>query len=549
MSANVEFVDHVYVPDGAVLTAFYHSNHRASFCIGPVGSGKTRCMLMKMLRHICEAYPCKDGVRRTRWLFVRNTYPDLDETSIPDFNSVFVDPYPEDYFGTWKLSVPKKFTFDFEQAPGDRVYAEVTFMAFDDAKSIKQAKSMQLTGAIFHECRYLDRAVIGNILERCGRFPPKEDYMHHFPDGTDFDDMTPQWHGAIGDSNMPEEVHFLPIMAQMAPIPAYIPVEERTRFQKPENWAIYRQPPGLREKHDARGDVCGYEPNPRAENLKWLPGGSNYYMEKINEGKAYVDSQILNKPAVDKAGQPVHPSYNDQKHYAAEAIEPVEDRPLIIGVDFGVCFAAEIMQNVGARWAAIDEVFLKGLSTKQSALHLKRHLAEKYPLHFQKDADPTNPHPKVIIWCGDDGKFKTRHNDDLLSDIEICRSVGLQVLIAPGGNRLSVRRAAMDGVLDRAINGSPALIVSSRCPMLRTGLQSGYHWKEGKGSSGESIIVEDVAKNDYSHPVEAGHYALLGGGEGNLALGRGQARKVNTMKQVNVYDRGERQTRASVFRR
>lgn len=500
---------------------------------------------MRGFRHAREAYPGRDGKRRTRFLVVRNTYPQLETSTIKDFNDTFVDKFPKDYFGKWRGQTPWTFTFDF-----DDVLSEWIFMAFPDETAISQAKSLQLTGVIFHETRFLDRAVVGNLIERTGRFPPKETILRNFPDDVDPRGVEPQWYGAIGDTNMPPNQHWLTTMAGLEPIPAHIPIDERPKWEKPDDWEIYLQPPGLREKKDAGGKTVGYEANPRAENLTWLPGGSKYYLSKIKEGRSYLDSQVLNKPAIDRAGQPVHPDYNDQVHYIGEEIPVDVNRPLIGGIDLGNCFALELAQSAAGVWSFVDELFLKGISTEAAAIQLRELLATRYPEHWNVPANEQSPHPGILLYCGDDGTFSNSHHKELFSHIQIMRKEGLMVHIAPGGNRMTTRCAAMDTALRRFPMGTPGVRISSRCPMLRTGLQSGFIWKQAKTADGTATLRGVVDKNDWSHPTEAAHYALLGGGEGIEALGLGRATKTNTLSNTNVFDRGRRGERQrSVFHR
>jgi hypothetical protein len=71
--------------DGKVLDAFLFDNSPVAIIQGPIGSGKTRAALMRMIRHCSEQPKQKDGKRRSRWLVVRQTYPELKTTTIKAF--------------------------------------------------------------------------------------------------------------------------------------------------------------------------------------------------------------------------------------------------------------------------------------------------------------------------------------------------------------------------------------------------------------------------------------------------------------------------------
>ena len=67
------------------LDDFFYSEKFISLAVGPVGSTKTTAGIMKILHHAARMAPCKDGIRRSRTIWVRNTREQLRDTSIPDF--------------------------------------------------------------------------------------------------------------------------------------------------------------------------------------------------------------------------------------------------------------------------------------------------------------------------------------------------------------------------------------------------------------------------------------------------------------------------------
>ena len=66
------------------------------------------------------------------------------------------------------------------------------------------------------------------------------------------------------------------------------------------------------------------------------------------------------------------------------------------------------------------------------------------------------------------------------------------------------------------MDGRPRLMVSAKAKMIRKGLMGGFCYKK--------LMVQGVRygetpdKNDYSHPVEALEYGLMGSGEYHMAL-------------------------------
>ena len=67
------------------------------------------------------------------------------------------------------------------------------------------------------------------------------------------------------------------------------------------------------------------------------------------------------------------------------------------------------------------------------------------------------------------------------------------------------------------MDGKPALQVSPKAKMVRKGLMGGFCYRRMK-IAGSERFTDLPDKNEYSHPVEAAEYALMGGGEGREAL-------------------------------
>lgn len=50
--------------------------------MGPIGSGKSVACVIEIISRALRQAPNQDGVRRTRWAVIRNTYPELTSTTI-----------------------------------------------------------------------------------------------------------------------------------------------------------------------------------------------------------------------------------------------------------------------------------------------------------------------------------------------------------------------------------------------------------------------------------------------------------------------------------
>ncbi|MGH6754956.1 MAG: hypothetical protein ACREDP_22585, partial [Bradyrhizobium sp.] len=83
---QIEYDEHgrpIYRPDGEKLREFLRDRKsRVKILRGPIGSGKSRCCCQDIWQYACEQARGPDGIRRSRWGIVRNTYPDLEGTTV-----------------------------------------------------------------------------------------------------------------------------------------------------------------------------------------------------------------------------------------------------------------------------------------------------------------------------------------------------------------------------------------------------------------------------------------------------------------------------------
>lgn len=92
----------IYEPDGLVLVDFLLCRKPVIGIQGPVGSGKSKGANMLVYAIASEQRPDRYGIRRTRWAVVRNTYPELKNTTI----RTWLDTFPEEVYGKFRWSIP-----------------------------------------------------------------------------------------------------------------------------------------------------------------------------------------------------------------------------------------------------------------------------------------------------------------------------------------------------------------------------------------------------------------------------------------------------------
>jgi hypothetical protein len=250
-------------PQGATLARYMASRARVSFIMGPLGSGKTYQSAQKMLTLMAEQEPNAQGIRKTRWYAVRNTYPDLMSTTVKDWMDLFGD------LGKFKGggSEPPSHAPDFWLPDGTRVQADLVFLALDREDAVKKLRGAQVTGFWLNEVKELRKPVIDMADLRHGRYPSPAD------------GVGPTWHGMIGDTNAPEHGHW------------YYELAEQDR---PAGWEFFRQPGGVMRSGKLANGRVRWVPNVLAENMDNLPPG--YYINGM-AGKAdeWIASNLANE--------------------------------------------------------------------------------------------------------------------------------------------------------------------------------------------------------------------------------------------------------------
>lgn len=507
----------VYKPDGAQLERYLDSRANVVCIQGPVRSGKSVASIMRLYEGMMSVPPDASGKRRSRWLVIRNSYPDLLQSTI----KTWLDWFPEKLYGDFKWTPPYRHLMKF----GD-VEAEVVFESFAGEEDIPSLKSREYTGAWINEAQFYTRKFVVAVLERTGWYP--------LPGGPKFLQI---------DMNAPPLGHWVPIMRGDAPPPEDWTESERKAHIKPDTWDFLVQPAWFVERMDAQGSVLAYDINPLAENINIV--GKRAVFELL-EGrtKDEIDADLMNRVMISQSGLPVFPMFVRDVHIGKKRLLAVEGFPIHVGLDFGRRPAAVFMQNVGGRWFVLGELTALNTSAETFAPEVKRYLLRHFPAWMAADGD------KVHFWGDPSGDDKRSEVNDGTA-FAIFAKNGMTVRKADTGNRRTIRLETMSSLLNRMVYGQPGILFDPvMCPKLTTAMGGAYVFQRKK-VSGAPTYHNEPLKNEFSDPVDACIEVLMGGGEGRATVGRTERPKpVNTLRPVDVFGRGQRVgARASVYRR
>jgi hypothetical protein len=518
------------------LCQFFNDDDFVRICVGPVGSSKTTAFCVEVMKRAMQQAPSPiDNVRYFKAAIVRNTMPELWRTTIETWLAIF----REDQCGPMRRSAPVHHHI---KIPPNSATGEpgldllVDFFAMDKPDNVRALLSYEGTLIWFNEVREIPRSVVKAATDRAGRYPSMAK-----------NSVMPTWFGVIGDTNPPDEDHWI----------------HEFYLNPPEYYKIYKQPPGVFEckeyenedgekywrSTDPRGiDVQTTRPdrvlvagsrtwiaNPFAENLENLPlapgsddylGRGGYYLFRVS-GKDYdwVRGYYQGDFGPIFDGKPVIPEFNRDIHISAD-IQVLDGVPIIGGFDIGggTLNSAGVLGQKHPRgpYLILDEISPDGdgIGLAGFSEDLSRVIANRFP----------GMDCKVQRFWGDPAG---RQRDALfaVTVFDHLQAMGLPVMEAPS-NDPRLRIEAIKAPMGRLVDGKPGIIIHPRCRNLIKGLQGAWSYKRIQVSSSNERFRDIPDKNEYSHVCDALGYMLLGSGEGNSLRGRTKAVEKSTRYQA-----------------
>ena len=380
---------------------------------------------MELLRRAVQQAPDPtDGLRRSRFAIVRNTFPQLRTTSMKTIAELLrgvVSYRAQDHA--------------FEIKFGD-IESEWLCIPLDTAENVQRLLSLDLTGAWVSELRELPPQILLDVLSRCGRYPSMRN-------------GGPTWYGVIAESN-----------SWNADSPWNTILEERDLMGKPlpATWGYWVQP-GARD--------------PYAENVKNLVPG--YYQDLVeSNSKEWAEQYVDNRVTPSLSGEAVfRASFRTEFHVAKQELIPVPGSMLIVGMDFGRNPAVAIIQlDPRGRLIVLEELMEQGMGCEQFVTQRLR------PLLAQPKY---NRLPAGVV--GDPSGI-SRGQIGEESVFQMFKRLGLSSQPAQTNN-IEPRLRAVEKWLLSQRDGGPALLIDPSCKTLILSLQSRYRYARRKNGTME----------------------------------------------------------------
>jgi hypothetical protein len=442
-----------YTPPPTVRDFIRHYQPHQLFLdwiIGPVGSGKTTGLFFKLIYLAqLQAKSPIDGIRRSRCVVVRNTAPQLNDTTIKSFNYWFKDGTA----GKWQATA-KNFILRF----GD-VECEVMFRPLDTPDDIDRVLSLEVTFAILDEFVQIPQPIVDALSARCGRYPPE------------IEGGATNW-GMWGASNPGMEADWwYPMLEDHSQLP--------TDQEVPENWKYFRQPSGFSDA---------------AENTANLPGKRDYYTN-LAKGKTkhWVKQYVEVEWGYSLAGKPVFSMFNRDFHVPKQLLSANRTRQLVAGYDPGKHSGLVLGQyddSVG-RVQVFDELVMEDYATdRMIAEKLKPLLRRKYlGFDFIIVPDPASV-----------SQSQARQGASVLRELKKHFAVAYDT-----DNTIDSRLAPAQYYMMRLTGDGPALAIDPGCIHLIRALVGGYRYTVNKAGD---TTREEPDKNLHSHIAEAFTYMV-----------------------------------------
>jgi len=405
--------------------------------MGARGTGKSGSCIMEGLRAASKQNLSRTGVRRSKFLVLRDTYRQLETTTIPSFKK-WLGPVSR-ISGQYPIRALTRIPS--LNHDGTAVEMETIFLAMDGENIIDNLMSFEASFAWINEARAIERSDIVNmVLSSCGRFPSKDE------EGCPAKFV-------VMDSNPPDENHWW-YHADMV--------------ERPDGWGFYTQEPPLNyllegQRSFFTHNVSDYEPNPRATYANIQNSGYSYWLDQIpGASDAFIRTMVMGRYGTFVAGKPVYGHAWTEDVIAKEPIKFVQPIDLVIGIDTsGLHPGAAFGQMYGGTLRVLEELHVADVPFEEFVDGaLIPFVMERFPgASVTCSLDPSNPR------SGIGGK----------TAMQILRDRGIRAVLAPVANNNLNQRI---GYVTKFLVRRNAMVINKHCRLLIDGFRGKYHYEK-----------------------------------------------------------------------
>jgi hypothetical protein len=448
-------------PPGPIAQAYLQSTAPLDAIMGPAGSGKTMTSVTKCAVQTLRMPVMNDGVIRALGCVVRDNYRTLYRTTLESWFRVFPREFPGAKFEGGQ-DRPAKHRITFRTPRGQLVEMTVDFYAVGDHAIEDLLKGYEPSWVWINEADLLHERVPTFMYGRTGRNPPRA--MLRNPEA-----HVPRQ--VFMDLNPPDVDHWI----------------YRDFVEAPKDgYELHQQPSGLSDEAENRLGVTKayYEEMkrilPERDVVRFVHGRFGYSL----------------------SGKPVYPEFNEAFHASPTPLDVLPQTPLHAGYDQGLSpagilfqqapngqlrFLAEVVPEHGTGPSRFSEMWVAKLQEERfRGLPPGTHTA-----------DPAG-------FYGAD-----RQNGELSWAETVALAIGRPIMPAltqDVGIRLDSLRLPLTAAIDGRL---PGVLLDPSCRMLRSGMAAQYKYPRQRQNQ-RDVYGDRPVKNEWSHPVEAAQYGVLG---------------------------------------
>jgi len=446
-----------YLPSKTALK-FHKANDRVRLLKGHVGSGKTTMCCAELIFRAAGMPPCIDGVRRSRFAIIRNTYGDLVKTTLHTWMQWFNN----EYYTLGSMVYRKSPSFYIKHTFNDGygvIELELLPIALDNVQDVtKHLKSLEVTGVYINELSEIHPAVLDFFTGgRMPRYPRRLDFSEELQKKKKI-----HWSGTICDTNPPDQDHWIYKMFEV---------------DKPKEYILFDQPPAVIKSRD------GYIINPEAENIRNIDNGAEEYV-KMTYGKSenFIRVYLMGEYGTVTGEQVVFENYNDNIH-SIDEVEININEPIIMAADLGTVAPTILLAQMNEGRLVVFKEFCGSFMTITE-------LCDNYVLPWiTKNCEGM----KIEICLYDPA--------DTYDGAQQLRAFFGSVVQPAATNSINVRLEAVSSLLNKLCGGQPALVIErDSCMQLRKGFNGKYYYKRFRviGTSAHEERYDDYPYK--SHP-------------------------------------------------
>jgi len=426
---------------------FWWNASRFPAYIGAFGSGKSLILCLKGI-YYSLMYP------GTRGLLMRATYPQLMDTTIATMFKIF------SYFG-WQSGkhynhhISRKL---IELYVGPDVKSEILYRPAknegnDIQAAIEDLQSLEIDWAGIDEIVGVEERIFMAVRARVGRWGKISKQEHR---------------QLMVSGNPPMEGSWIFNRWYLKKYPDDQPLQD------PEEHSVFVSSTYENRRNLPKDYIEALEASPEFWRNTFLYGRAGY---------------------VDFEGEPVFPRFRYDTYVSKKPLEPHPGRGLIRGFDLGPTSKnkAAVICQLDPRGVllVLAEIMVTDPGIEKFGRYVIAKTNELFPGesgNIKDFADPVAFHISQT-----DGKSAA----DIL--------LGLGINLYPGEEKLDLRLDAVQGLLDRMVDGAPSILIDSRrCPLLVQGFLGGYRHKV-IDLPNERFSREPI-KDRYSHVHDALQY-------------------------------------------